>query len=230
MSLTKLQLSGLVNNLFVDTMFKTDPESYFEYALERLNRDRPHINIYNHTIVSGEDNSDTGSIIDLPSDFDIARDKIVGIEDLSDDGISRMAYLDPSSFFLYGESSTSTKIRFYNIFDVGDMIRVNYRSTYVFTDSSSNIPDSLSKPLAYITAFFVIKSVLGKMVLDKKQGGDEIAIIGRIGAMKDLMDGMLAEYMAFVKELQPFPTGVVPETPIAAPTRMVRMVHPGNRV
>jgi hypothetical protein len=224
MSLTKLELSDLVSDIFTDATFGVRPETYFDLALDRLNRDRPHINVTDYTITSLDNAIPTsGTIIDLPSGFDLARDQVVAIEDLLTDGYSRNSpiYLYGDAWSLYQTASSTVKLRFNSLWDVGRIFRINWRSTYTISESSSNVPDSLARPLQLICAYYLVMNVISRMAQNKREGGDEISFTAQIAAMRELAKSFLEEYDMMVKALAPAPAGVTPvQTKVSEPCRM----------
>jgi len=224
MAISRREISDLVRDLFSDTVFETSPEAYIDLGIDRLNRDRPHIQILDYT-VQAADVAEDGTIIATPTDFDQARDRLVSIEDLDFDGKRELPGIYITDWELYQTTSDTVVIQIYTTYDENRIFRISWRSSYKFTDSTSNIPDSLARPLTLITTYYYVNSVIAKLSQERQVGGDEIAFATQVGNLRSQAELYMKEYDGLVKELPQAPAGVTPDNIVqSAPSRMGNVI------
>ena len=220
MAVSRREISSLVRDLFWDSVFETPIEPYIDLGIDRLNRDRPRVKV-DDIIVTSQDVIDNGTILDLPTGFDDARDKILTIENLNDPIDRNLPATYINDWQLYQVDTDTIVIQIFSTYDVGSNFRIKWRTAYTYSDSSSNIPDSLARPIAMITAFYYINVVVGKLAQARREGGDEIGFTAQMANVRELGQSYLTEYEAFIKELAPAPVGVVPASIVESmPSRM----------
>lgn len=210
MAITRREIASLVRDLFWDTVFETPIEPYLDFGIDRLNIDRPRINVTDYTVVSGDVDND-GTVFALPTGFDIARDRIMSIEDLGTDNDREIPAVFIPDWMLYQIDTDTVKIQILSTYEAGRIFRIKWRSSYTYSDSSSNIPDSLARPIALITTYYYIKAVATKLAQARREGGDEIGFTAQMSNLRELAESYLEEYKIFIKEVQPSPIGVVPD-------------------
>lgn len=224
MAISRREIADLVRDLFEDTVFETPVEPYVDLGIDRLNRDRPHIKVTDYT-VQAADVSNHGTVFAVPTGFDQARDKIVSIEDLDTDGQRELPGVYLHDWGLYQTDSDTVVIQIYTQYETGRQFRISWRSSYTFSDSASNVPDSLGRPLTLITAYYYVTAVIAKLAQERQPGGDEIAFTTQVGNLRSQADMFMDEYKGLVKELPAAPAGVTPDNiPQSAPSRMGNVI------
>ncbi len=226
MAVSRKEIASLSHDLFRDSVFDTPVDPYIDFAIDRLNRERPRIQVSNHTVVAADIASDDGTVFALPNGFDIARDKILSIEDLDTDNTREIPGVFITDWMLYQVDTDTVKIQILTVYEADRVLRIKWRGTYTFSDSSSNIPDSLARPLALLTSYYHINAVVAKLAQARREGGDEIGFTAQMTNVRELGKLYLEEYNGFIKELAPAPVGVVPaNTAESMPSRMGRIIR-----
>lgn len=226
MALSRSEISNLVLELFKDNILGTNVEPFIDFGIDRLNLDRPHINVTDYTVQAGDLPERGGTVFAVPTGFDLARDRIACIEDLNTDGVRSIPALYIFDFELYQTTTDVVKIQVLQTLQAGRKLRISWRSRYTFEDGESNVPDSLARPLTLITAYYYIMAVVARLAQNKKEGGDEIAAITQMTNVRQLGEIYMQEYQALVKELAPSPAGVTPTNiPASRPSRMGRITR-----
>lgn len=223
MSISRETISEMVYDVVRDTTFNLAAEKFIDFAILDLNRARPLINIEEHEIEAADILTNGGMMFDLPTGFDIAKDKIVNVELLDEGNYETRTYPNYiKDFWIYNVSTGVSKLRFVSEYKIGDIFKIYWRSSYSFdTELGSNIPDSLTQPLVLSCAYHYARALAMRYAQAKAEGGDAINFISNKQAMQELADGLKKDFDILIKELPDQGPGVVPDnTPESKPSRM----------